>query len=831
MKKALLMLSVSLATTSLCAGVPALASADEASKQYEDTPLWAVSQVAYDESEANESDASESETSVSEASVSEDSSVRTQREAYVTSLYRNVLGRVPSDAEVDYHVGEMEGGRTIEEVASVFFGSDEFSGRGFTDADAAQVIYVALLGRSASGEELTIRASHISAQGVSFVVSEVLRSPEFESHYESLSATSDAGMKGFAERLDSYLVGGNMPDTLSVAVERDATLTDAVLTVLKSDEFAARGYSKRQVAQLVAYVMVDQAFSGDQISEVAAYQENGMSENKLVDVVLKQYESGVVALATRYDIALGKVALTEPRDQDFNVSGFATRLYTCILGRDPDVAGLNVQCQALLDGSEAITIVNNYFVSEEFSNRVLSNTERVEIAYNTMLNREPEAEGLEYWTKYLDSGMTISSVVRGFSQAQEWANLCDEWGLKSGTLVLTEARDQRMEVTAFVSRLYRNVLDREPDVAGLNVQCQALLEGMPAAQLAQNFFLSEEFTSRPLSHEEIVSIAYATLLDREPDQYGLDGWTACMDAGMPLEYLVAGFADSDEFLNLCDEYALVRGWLDYDGEKMAEYTKVVSGSTGSGSTTVVQYDLTLDEMLDLNYPYVPEYLGYTRDQVRDAIDPSTVSGSAYLQFADLRQLSGLTADQINAYIATTENGRNGTMAGQGEAILSACRSAGLNEVYALSHAILETGWGTSELACGYYYDGTTPIGGVYYPAGTYYNYFGIGAYDSSPLSGGRALAIKNGWDSPAKGLAGGIAWIARNYTYASDYPQVTIYQMKWDPQRASDTKSYGYRQYATSIEWPSTIASIMSHCLSYAGLGTDSVNYILPAYR
>ena len=122
----------------------------------------------------------------------------------------------------------------------------------------------------------------------------------------------------------------------------------------------------------------------------------------------------------------------------------------------------------------------------------------------------------------------------------------------------------------------------------------------------------------------------------------------------------------------------------------------------------------------------------------------------------------VSAAQLDAYIASTANGRTGTLAGNGEAFVNAARRYGVNEVYLLAHAILESGWGTSTLAKGYVYDGKTLVDGKTWPKGTYYNFYGIGAYDSSPLSGGRALAIKNGWDTPEKAIHGAARWIATN---------------------------------------------------------------------
>jgi beta-N-acetylglucosaminidase len=215
--------------------------------------------------------------------------------------------------------------------------------------------------------------------------------------------------------------------------------------------------------------------------------------------------------------------------------------------------------------------------------------------------------------------------------------------------------------------------------------------------------------------------------------------------------------------------------------------------------------------------------------IRDALDPNKASAASLYQFADLRSYTGLKASQINAFLKSTPSGNAGVLKGYGASFVKASQKYGVNECYLVAHAILESGWGTSDLARGYYYDGKTAIEGKKYPAGTYYNFFGIGAYDSSPLSGGRSMAIQNGWNSPEKAILGGAAWIANYYIYASAYSQPTLYDMKWDVARSNAVHAYGWHQYATDPLWPVKNSTLMSQCYAYGRL-TPNLVYLIPAY-
>ena len=156
---------------------------------------------------------------------------------------------------------------------------------------------------------------------------------------------------------------------------------------------------------------------------------------------------------------------------------------------------------------------------------------------------------------------------------------------------------------------------------------------------------------------------------------------------------------------------------------------------------------------------------------------------------------------------------------------------GVNEVYLLAHAILESGWGTSTLAKGYAYDGKTLVGGKVWPKGTYYNFYGIGAYDSSPLSGGRALAIKNGWSTPEKAIDGAARWIATNYLNNA-FSQNTLYKMRWNYVEYARYGSVSH-QYATDRDWAAKIGTQMNAIYAYAGVGQtqSGLTFLVPSYR
>ncbi|WP_261676769.1 GW dipeptide domain-containing protein [Staphylococcus equorum] len=131
----------------------------------------------------------------------------------------------------------------------------------------------------------------------------------------------------------------------------------------------------------------------------------------------------------------------------------------------------------------------------------------------------------------------------------------------------------------------------------------------------------------------------------------------------------------------------------------------------------------------------------------------------------------------------------GILEGQGEAFSEAAKAYNINEVYLISHALLETGDGTSKLA-----NGGDVVDDKVVTDGPnkYYNMFGIGAVDNDAVKQGFATAKSNGWDTVKKAIVGGAKFISSSYISQG---QNTLYKMRWNPENP------GEHQYATDVRW------------------------------
>jgi hypothetical protein len=223
------------------------------------------------------------------------------------------------------------------------------------------------------------------------------------------------------------------------------------------------------------------------------------------------------------------------------------RLYQATLDRTPDAAGLTDWTQRLVTESRSLQGVAQGFVdSAEFRAvyGALDNAGFVTLLYQNVLNRAPDAAGLANWTARLDGGASRAQVVLGFSESAEFRNATRA---EAGSFIL--ARDEA-SWTDDVYRLYQATLDRDPDAAGLRSWTMALANGRDYSAVVAGFVDSAEFRARfgGLDDTGFVTLLYRNVLDRAPDAAGLAGWLAQLAGGASRATVVAGFAQSAEFV-------------------------------------------------------------------------------------------------------------------------------------------------------------------------------------------------------------------------------------------------------------------------------------------
>lgn len=248
----------------------------------------------------------------------------------------------------------------------------------------------------------------------------------------------------------------------------------------------------------------------------------------------------------------------EPQTQNEKIEAFVTRLYQKILLRTPDLEGMKYQTNRLITRQDSgAGLARGFIDSNEFKNRNLNDNDYLEVLYSAFLDRKPDNSGKEYYLDMLSNGVSRQFVYKGFAESPEFDQICSDYGIERGTVILNESRDQNPKLTMFVYRLYDKALGRKAEIAGLNYYCQEIKgRRVTPVQAAQNFIFSQEFINKKLDDAEYVKVLYRTFMGREYDQNGLSYHLERIKSGVTREDILFGFAYSPEFKNIIAGFGL-----------------------------------------------------------------------------------------------------------------------------------------------------------------------------------------------------------------------------------------------------------------------------------
>ncbi|WP_338470731.1 SH3 domain-containing protein [Niallia sp. XMNu-256] len=230
--------------------------------------------------------------------------------------------------------------------------------------------------------------------------------------------------------------------------------------------------------------------------------------------------------------------------------------------------------------------------------------------------------------------------------------------------------------------------------------------------------------------------------------------------------------------------------------------KVNIKSVSTGNDGYKWYEIT----------YNRSWVNASPEDVAHYLDPNNFTDNPVtsFQFLKLSESTSLDQFEVNERILAGK----GILEGHAASFIAASERYGVNDMYLISHALLETGNGSSQLANGVEINGKKV-----------YNMFGIGAYDGSAVESGAKFAYEQGWFSPVEAIIGGARFISSSYIGKG---QDTIYKMRWNPEAAAST-GVATHQYATDIRW-ATKQVKQIHNL-YSLIDSYNITLEIPLYK
>ncbi len=211
----------------------------------------------------------------------------------------------------------------------------------------------------------------------------------------------------------------------------DLTGADCAREFLNSKEFNDRKLSDEEFLKVLYKTFFDRDAADD--PDGFSFWMNSLKtegRDKIVDGFINSTEwcnicatYGVKSGATRAKATIASK----------NATAFATRLYTECLGRDPETEGLNFWSLGLtnleLTGKQA---AHEFFFSKEFNDHNFDNKELLTRMYRTFMGREPDDDGMNFWLNNMKNGMTKEDVFNEFVKSKEFTEICQSYAIDRG---------------------------------------------------------------------------------------------------------------------------------------------------------------------------------------------------------------------------------------------------------------------------------------------------------------------------------------------------------------------------------------------------------------
>lgn len=221
----------------------------------------------------------------------------------------------------------------------------------------------------------------------------------------------------------------------------------------------------------------------------------------------------------------------DPAIKDNDVFGssqlFAMQQYRDFLRREGDQGGIDYWTGQVRTGATTHEATIASFIAAPEFQGTIAPVARLYFAY---FLRIPDVGGLLYWSDQSAAGESLANISQAFASSAEF-----------------QATYGSLTNDAYVTQVYRNVLNRDPDPSGFAFWKGQLDAGTQSrGSMMLSFSESAEYVSL-IGPKVQVTELYVGMLQRSPDTSGFNYWTAQIAAGTPSLQLIASFFQSAEY--------------------------------------------------------------------------------------------------------------------------------------------------------------------------------------------------------------------------------------------------------------------------------------------
>ncbi len=203
--------------------------------------------------------------------------------------------------------------------------------------------------------------------------------------------------------------------------------------LLDAPEFMNRNLNDEDFVETLYRTFFDRQGEPDGKAFWLKKLEDGMSKAEVVNNFIESTEWCNVCAT--YGVRSGATS-HKSEFASKNAINFASRLYTCCLGRESEEKGLLYWSMALTNLEQTgCSAAKLFFTGEEFENLKLQNDEYITRLYQTFMGREPSKDEIAFWVGEIEKGtQTRYSTLEFFGQSAEFSSICKKYAIEQGKI-------------------------------------------------------------------------------------------------------------------------------------------------------------------------------------------------------------------------------------------------------------------------------------------------------------------------------------------------------------------------------------------------------------
>lgn len=360
------------------------------------------------------------------------------------NYYESILGREPSDVELDSWINKFVYNHAqCADVLHSFYNSVEFTSRKLSDEDYVKNLFISILGRMPSQEEIDWKMQFLD-MGVSR--NYILRSVVMTEEFLSVCNSAEVGAGTFTlddvrdeNPYTTQFVAGLYRNFLGREFDENGlknwvydirylgwTASDVVSKFTDSKEFNSKIDDDNDYVATLYRGILGREPSDEEVSKWVGVIGDGYSRKYVLSCLIKFQE--FADLCSKGNIRTGSID-TGMRDAYPAMSRFVISAYRP-LGRVPGDTEIANRVQQLTGNYTGAQAVRSIFNSTEYADLGTSDETYVYDIFNAALGREPSQEEFDVFYNALENGRSRYDLLGDLMSIDEFANRCTNAGIR-----------------------------------------------------------------------------------------------------------------------------------------------------------------------------------------------------------------------------------------------------------------------------------------------------------------------------------------------------------------------------------------------------------------